>query len=151
VKREEKGKNGEKRWFWQSFLVSTHSSGQLKRGERTVGDLLQVSQVSREEGGAEALEVGVLRVVDLDDSPRVTTGADELSANFNLLLGSDNSEGHESLEGQEERLSFQGKRKARIERNVREARCCPRSPPLRPPQHRKGSCRPGSRSARCPP
>ena len=51
-----------------------------------------------EQSTTEAAEVGVLRVVDLDDTPRVDPGTDELTINLNLFLRADNGEGHHSLE-----------------------------------------------------
>ena len=39
----------------------------------------------------------MLRVVDLDDTPRVDPGADELSVDLNFFLRANNREGHHGL------------------------------------------------------
>lgn len=62
-------------------------------------DLLEVGQVGRKECVAEALEVAVLRVVDLDDAPRVAARAHGLAVDLDLLLRADDRKGHEGLHG----------------------------------------------------
>lgn len=61
-----------------------------------MSDLLQIGKMAVQQGRSNGEEVGVARVVDLHDAPWVLTGADRATANLDSLLGSDNSEWHET-------------------------------------------------------
>lgn len=79
-----------------------HSARELLRTVRLVEDVvrerLKLGEMRVEQRAAEAAEVAVLGVVDLNDAPRVDARADELAVNLDLVLGADDGEGHESAE-----------------------------------------------------
>jgi hypothetical protein len=63
-----------------------------------VRNLLEVCQVRVEQARAQPHKVAVLRVVDLDNAPRVPPGADDLAVpNVNLFLTSDNGKRQKGL------------------------------------------------------
>lgn len=64
--------------------------------QEVMGDLLQVGQMTVEQGGANGQEVRVARVVDLDNSPRVLASANLATANLDSLLRTYNSEWHQT-------------------------------------------------------
>ncbi len=66
--------------------------------EEVVSNLLQVSQMAVEKGGADGEEVRVARVVDLDDAPGVLASSDLAATDLNDILGSDDGERHEATE-----------------------------------------------------
>jgi hypothetical protein len=49
-----------------------------------------------EEGGSDGQEVGMARVVDLNDTPGILTSSNLAATDLDVVLGSDNSEGHET-------------------------------------------------------
>lgn len=51
-----------------------------------MSDLLEVCEVRVEESVTQTAKVRVLRVVDLDDAPRVATTANELAVDLDLFL-----------------------------------------------------------------
>jgi hypothetical protein len=63
-----------------------------------MGDFLQVGKMAVEKGRSNGEEVGVTRVVNLDNTPGVLTSADLAAANLDNVLGSNNGEGHETSE-----------------------------------------------------
>lgn len=50
-----------------------------------------------QKGTSKATKVGVLRIIDLRDTPRINTSADKLSVNFNLFLRANDGKGKERL------------------------------------------------------
>lgn len=61
-----------------------------------MSDLLQVGKMAVQQSRSNGEEVGVARVVDLHNAPWVLTGADLATTNLDRILGSDNSEWHET-------------------------------------------------------
>ena len=60
-----------------------------------MSNFLQIGKMAVEEGGADGEEIGVARVVNLDDTPRVLTCAHVAAADLDNILGSHYSKGHE--------------------------------------------------------
>lgn len=63
-----------------------------------MGDFLQVSKVAVEKSGPDSQEIGVTRVVNLDDTPRVLAGANLATSDLDDVFRSDNSEWHKTSE-----------------------------------------------------
>ena len=63
-----------------------------------MGDLLEVGQVAVQQGRADGQEVGVARVVDLNDTPRVLAGAHLATPDLDDVLRADNGERHQAPE-----------------------------------------------------
>ncbi|KAI6748223.1 hypothetical protein HG531_008765 [Fusarium graminearum] len=61
-----------------------------------MGDFLQISQVAVEQRRSNSEEIGVTWVVNLNNTPRVVTGANLTATNLNNILRSDNSKGHKA-------------------------------------------------------
>lgn len=61
-----------------------------------MGDLLQIGQVAVEKGAANGQEVGVTRVFDLYNTPGILPGTHLLAIDLNQLVGTNNSEWHET-------------------------------------------------------
>lgn len=64
--------------------------------EEVVGDLLEVGKMCVEQCGSETSKVRVLGVVNLNDTPRVLAGTDRLAVDYDVFLGTDNGERHET-------------------------------------------------------
>jgi hypothetical protein len=61
-----------------------------------VGDFLEISQMAVEKRRPDGEEVGVARVVDLDNTPWVLARANLAATDLHDLLGTDNCKGHEA-------------------------------------------------------
>lgn len=63
-----------------------------------MGDFLQIRKMAVEKGRPNGEEIGVARVVDLDDTPWVLPSAYLAAANLDNLLRADDGEGHQASE-----------------------------------------------------
>lgn len=81
--------------------IRVHAPGELLGTvclvQHILGEHLQVREVRAEDGAAQALEIRVVGVVHLCDTPRVDTRADGLAVDVDLLLGANDGEREESL------------------------------------------------------
>ena len=66
--------------------------------EEVVGNFLQVTQVAVKESAANGEEVGVTRVLNLDNSPWVLACAHFAVIDLDEILGSNNGEGHQTTQ-----------------------------------------------------
>lgn len=66
--------------------------------EEVVGNLLQVCQMAVEEGGPNSKEVGVTRVINLDNTPRILASSNLAATNLDDVFGANDSKRHETSE-----------------------------------------------------
>ena len=66
--------------------------------EEVVGNLLQISQMAVEESRSNGQEVGVARIVNLDNTPRVLASSDLAATNLNNVFRANNGEWHKAPE-----------------------------------------------------
>src|SRR4051794_20360381 len=66
--------------------------------EEIVSDLLQVRKVAVQKCGSDSQEVGVARVINLDNTPWILSSTDFPTTNLNNLLRTHNSERHKASE-----------------------------------------------------
>lgn len=63
-----------------------------------VSDLLEIGQVAVKKGATNSKEIRVTRVLDLDNTPWVLTGADLAVLDLDKVLGANNGERHQTTE-----------------------------------------------------
>ena len=66
--------------------------------EEVVSDLLQICQMAVEQRRSDRQEVGMARVVNLDNAPGVLASPDLAATNFDDILGTDDGKRHETTE-----------------------------------------------------
>lgn len=65
--------------------------------QEIVSNLLQIGQVGHQQGLPQPGEIAMLRVLDLDDAPRVSTTADGFAVDREFLLRADDGEREQGL------------------------------------------------------